>query len=191
VAAFRQLLTGSAPPSAQEQVVCLREPGRGVPRPDSYSAQRADNWRSQSPRAATKMLEPKEVVVVISTGWMSCAGRRPTPREPTTGRLRCHRVPPQTGGIVRRPSHGRAAEGLAGGLPCPAGSDIRLLAVHGSGPNEGSLAQSFLKRLKACVTAACDAGADRGVLTPQVRTPRSQARIVCRLSGSRRVPGSL
>ena len=70
VAAFRQLLTGSASLSAQEQVVCLYGPGRGVPRPDSYSAQRADNWRSHSPPAATKMLEPREVVVVISTGWM-------------------------------------------------------------------------------------------------------------------------
>ena len=67
---LRQLLTGSASPSAQEQVVCLYGPGRGVPRPDSYSAQRADNWRSHSPPAATRMLEPREVVVVISTGWM-------------------------------------------------------------------------------------------------------------------------
>ena len=37
----------------------------------------------RAPRAAAKMLEPREVVVVISTGWVSCAGRRPTSSDAT------------------------------------------------------------------------------------------------------------
>ena len=116
VAAFGQLLTGSAPPSAQEQVVCLRAPGRGVPRPDSYSAQRADNWRSHSPPAATKMLEPREVVVVISTGWMCVleGGRLPARhrRSPAArhemGPVHLVRyTPPGRHGRTSRPCHRR------------------------------------------------------------------------------------
>ena len=37
----------------------------------------------RAPRAAAKMLEPREVVVVISTGWVSCAGRRPASSDAT------------------------------------------------------------------------------------------------------------